>query len=97
MCAMGKSPRITPFLWFNSNAEEAADFYVSVFKNSRRLDVLRVPADTAVVPKGKALTASFELDGQKFTALARRSSSPRQCRLWCAANRRRKWMNIGRS
>jgi predicted 3-demethylubiquinone-9 3-methyltransferase (glyoxalase superfamily) len=69
MCAMGKSPRITPFLWFNSNAEEAADFYVSVFKNSRRLDVLRVPADSAVGPKGKALTASFELDGQKFTAL----------------------------
>ena len=41
-------------LWFDSNAEEAADFYVSVFKNSRRLDVLRVPADSAVGPKGKA-------------------------------------------
>jgi predicted 3-demethylubiquinone-9 3-methyltransferase (glyoxalase superfamily) len=69
MAAMEKNPRITPFLWFDSNAEEAADFYVSVFKNSRRLDVLRVPADSAAGPKGKVLTVTFELDGQKFTAL----------------------------
>ncbi len=54
-------PRITPFLWFDSNAEEAADFYLSVFKNSRRLGELRTD--------GKALTVSFELDGQRFTAL----------------------------
>jgi predicted 3-demethylubiquinone-9 3-methyltransferase (glyoxalase superfamily) len=59
------SPRITPFLWFDSNAEEAVDFYLSVFKNSRRLDVL----DDNRTPNGGILTIAFELDGQKFTAL----------------------------
>jgi predicted 3-demethylubiquinone-9 3-methyltransferase (glyoxalase superfamily) len=62
-------PRITPFLWFDKNAEEAVDFYLTVFKNSRKLDELRSPVDTAGVPKGTVLTISFELDGQKFTAL----------------------------
>jgi predicted 3-demethylubiquinone-9 3-methyltransferase (glyoxalase superfamily) len=61
-------PRITPFLWFDSNAEEAADFYVSIFPNSRRLGELRNPGD-APGPKGGALTVSFELDGVRFTAL----------------------------
>lgn len=61
-------PRVTPFLWFDSNAEEAVDFYVSIFKNSRRLDQLLNTGD-APGPKGKPLTISFELDGQKFTAL----------------------------
>jgi predicted 3-demethylubiquinone-9 3-methyltransferase (glyoxalase superfamily) len=69
MGALEKFARITPFLWFDANAEEAADFYVSVFNNSRRLDELRVPADSAAGPKGKVLTVTFELDGQKFTAL----------------------------
>jgi predicted 3-demethylubiquinone-9 3-methyltransferase (glyoxalase superfamily) len=68
MSALEKFPRISPFLWFDSNAEEAADFYVSVFKNSRRLDQLRNPDDSSG-PKGKVLTVAFELDGQKFTAL----------------------------
>lgn len=63
-----KFPRVTPFLWFDSNAEEAVDFYISVFKNSRRLDVLLNTGD-APGPKGKPLTISFELDGQRFTAL----------------------------
>jgi uncharacterized glyoxalase superfamily protein PhnB len=55
-------PRITPFLWFDSNAEEAVEFYLTVFQNSRRLDGVR--------PSGqKPLTIAFELDGQKFTAL----------------------------
>jgi predicted 3-demethylubiquinone-9 3-methyltransferase (glyoxalase superfamily) len=61
-------PRITPFLWFDSNAEEAADFYLTVFKNSRRLDVLR-NTDDSRAPNGSILTVAFELDGQKFTAL----------------------------
>lgn len=61
-------PRITPFLWFDSNAEEAVEFYLSVFKNSRRLDAVRNTED-APVPKGKVLTVAFELDGQRFTAL----------------------------
>lgn len=68
MSALENFPRITPFLWFDSNAEEAVDFYVSVFKNSRRLDGLRSPDDSAA-PKGSVLTVAFELDGQKFTAL----------------------------
>jgi predicted 3-demethylubiquinone-9 3-methyltransferase (glyoxalase superfamily) len=61
-------PRITPFLWFDSNAEEAVDFYLTVFKNSRRLDHLR-SIDDSQGAKGKVITISFELDGQKFTAL----------------------------
>jgi predicted 3-demethylubiquinone-9 3-methyltransferase (glyoxalase superfamily) len=68
MSALEKYPRITPFLWFDSNAEEAVDFYLTVFKNSRRLDELRNPLDLPV-PKGSILTIAFELDGQKFTAM----------------------------
>jgi predicted 3-demethylubiquinone-9 3-methyltransferase (glyoxalase superfamily) len=66
--AFENSPRITPFLWFDSNAEEAADFYIGIFKNSRRLHELRNTGD-APGPKGGILTLSFELDGQRFTAL----------------------------
>src|SRR5215475_16180057 len=68
MSALQDSPRISPFLWFDSNAEEAVDFYLTVFKNSRKLGDFRAP-DESVGPKGKALTVSFELDGQRFTAL----------------------------
>jgi predicted 3-demethylubiquinone-9 3-methyltransferase (glyoxalase superfamily) len=68
MSALQDSPRITPFLWFDKNAEEAVDFYLSVFKNSRRLGGLRSPDDSAA-PKGNVLTVAFELEGQKFTAL----------------------------
>lgn len=62
-------PRITPFLWFDSNAEEAVNFYLTVFKNSRKLEEARSSADTPSGPKGAVLTIAFELDGQKFTAL----------------------------
>lgn len=68
MSGLEKHSRITPFLWFDSNAEEAVDFYLSVFKNSRRLGELRNSGD-APGPKRGILTISFELDGQKFTAL----------------------------
>lgn len=68
MSALETHPRITPFLWFDSNAEEAVDFYLSIFKNSRRLDTL-IADDYRHMPKGKVLTIAFELDGQKFTAL----------------------------
>ena len=61
-------PRITPFLWFDSNAEEAVDFYLTVFKNSRRLSEVRNTGG-APGPEGGILTITFELDGQKFTAL----------------------------
>src|SRR6266436_8668058 len=62
MSGLEKSPRITPFLWFNANAEEAVNFYLSVFKDSRRLSEMRTG-------EGSILTIAFELDGQKFTAL----------------------------
>ena len=68
MSALADFPRITPFLWFDANAEEAVDFYLTVFKNSRRLSEMRNTGD-APGPKGGILTLSFELDGQKFTAL----------------------------
>lgn len=68
MSTLENSPRLTPFLWFDSNAEEAVDFYLTVFKNSRRLDELRT-ADGNSGPKSRILTIAFELDGQKFTAL----------------------------
>jgi predicted 3-demethylubiquinone-9 3-methyltransferase (glyoxalase superfamily) len=68
MATLQSAPRITPFLWFDSNAEEAANFYLSIFKNSRRLDEFR-SNDDSVAPKGTVLTLSFELDGQRFTAL----------------------------
>src|ERR1700751_1030273 len=68
MSAFESYPRITPFLWFDSNAEEAVDFYLSIFKNSRRLDTM-VATEDGAGPKGKILTIAFELDGQKFTAL----------------------------
>jgi predicted 3-demethylubiquinone-9 3-methyltransferase (glyoxalase superfamily) len=65
MSALENFPRITPFLWFDSNAEEAVAFYLSVFANSRRLDEVR----TADGPHGAILTIAFELDGQTFTAI----------------------------
>jgi predicted 3-demethylubiquinone-9 3-methyltransferase (glyoxalase superfamily) len=68
MSAFQNFPRITPFLWFDSNAEEAVEFYLGVFRNSRRLDELVTPVDSTV-PRGKVITISFELDGQKFTAI----------------------------
>jgi predicted 3-demethylubiquinone-9 3-methyltransferase (glyoxalase superfamily) len=60
--------KITPFLWFNDNAEEAMNFYVSLFKNSKVLSVNRLPEGTPG-PGGKVLTANFQLDGQEFIAL----------------------------
>jgi predicted 3-demethylubiquinone-9 3-methyltransferase (glyoxalase superfamily) len=68
MSAFENFPRITPFLWFDSNAEEAVDFYLTVFKNSRRLDEVR-NAGEGPGPKGSIVTLAFELDGLKFTAL----------------------------
>jgi predicted 3-demethylubiquinone-9 3-methyltransferase (glyoxalase superfamily) len=62
MSSLENFPRVTPFLWFDSNAEEAVELYLSIFKNSRRLGEMRMP-------DGKVLTIAFELDGQRFTAL----------------------------
>ena len=60
--------KITPFLWFDGNAEEAVNFYVSIFKNSKVLSVARYGA-AGPGPKGSVMTASFQLDGQEFVAL----------------------------
>jgi predicted 3-demethylubiquinone-9 3-methyltransferase (glyoxalase superfamily) len=64
--------KITPFLWFDSKAEEAAKFYVSIFKNSKIVSVMRydkTAANESGRPKGSVMTVAFKLDGQKFVAL----------------------------
>jgi len=60
--------KITPFLWFDNNCEEAMNFYVSVFKNSKVVSVTRY-GEGGPGPKGTVMTGTFELDGQKFMAL----------------------------
>ncbi len=61
-------PRITPFLWFDSNAEEAMNFYTSIFKNSKIGKTSRY-GDAGPGPKGTVMTATFQLEGQEFIAL----------------------------
>lgn len=64
--------RITPFLWFDDQAEQAAECYVSIFEHSRIHGVIRYDkagAQAAGRPEGSAMTVDFELDGQRFTAL----------------------------
>ena len=60
--------KITPFLWFDNQAEEAAKFYTSVFKNSKINHISRY-TDVGPGPKGTVMTVEFELDGKKFVAL----------------------------
>jgi predicted 3-demethylubiquinone-9 3-methyltransferase (glyoxalase superfamily) len=60
--------KITPFLWFNDKAEEAMNFYVSIFKNAKAVTVTRY-GDTGPGPKGTVMTAVFQLEGQQFIAL----------------------------
>jgi len=60
--------KITPFLWFNDNAEEAMSFYISIFKNSKILNVARY-GEAGPGPNGTVMTATFQLDGQEFVAL----------------------------
>jgi predicted 3-demethylubiquinone-9 3-methyltransferase (glyoxalase superfamily) len=60
--------KIRPFLWFDKEAEEAAEFYVSIFKNSRVLEVARY-GDAGPGPAGSAMTVAFVLDGEEFIAL----------------------------
>jgi predicted 3-demethylubiquinone-9 3-methyltransferase (glyoxalase superfamily) len=63
--------KITPFLWFDKEAEEAANLYVSVFPNSKITHVARYPSDApqVSVEAGKVMTVAFELDGRRFTAM----------------------------
>ena len=60
--------KITPFLWYDNQAEEAANFYVSIFKNSKVKNVARYP-EGSPGPVGSAMTVDFELEGQEFVGL----------------------------
>jgi predicted 3-demethylubiquinone-9 3-methyltransferase (glyoxalase superfamily) len=62
------SQKITPFLWFDGNAEEAAHYYVSIFKNSRITDIAHYTG-AEPGPKGTVMTIGFELDGQRFAGI----------------------------
>jgi len=65
---MAIKQRISPFLWFDTRAEEAANFYCSIFKNSKVGQVVKY-GDVGPGPKGQVMIVTFELDGQQFTAL----------------------------
>jgi predicted 3-demethylubiquinone-9 3-methyltransferase (glyoxalase superfamily) len=60
--------KITPFLWFDHQAEEAANYYVSLFKNSK-IENISYYVDGTPMPKGTVMSVSFQLDGQEFNAL----------------------------
>jgi predicted 3-demethylubiquinone-9 3-methyltransferase (glyoxalase superfamily) len=68
----GYMQKITPFLWFDNQAEEAVNFYVSIFKNSKIGGIARYgekAAEASGRPKGTVMTVTFQLDGQEFIAL----------------------------
>jgi predicted 3-demethylubiquinone-9 3-methyltransferase (glyoxalase superfamily) len=60
--------KITPFLWFDGNAEEAANFYISIFKNSKMGKISRY-GDGGPGPKGSVMSVTFQIEGQEFYAL----------------------------
>lgn len=67
-----RTQKITPFLWFDDNAEEAVNFYVSIFRNSRVVNVARygeAGAEVSGRPQGTVMTIAFQLEGQEFVAL----------------------------
>jgi predicted 3-demethylubiquinone-9 3-methyltransferase (glyoxalase superfamily) len=64
---MQPKSKVTPFLWFNNQAEEAAKFYVSIFANSRLVDVTHW-ADGSPQPKGTVMSAMFEIGGRQYIA-----------------------------
>jgi predicted 3-demethylubiquinone-9 3-methyltransferase (glyoxalase superfamily) len=69
---MSRFQRITPFLWFDNQAEAAAQLYTAIFPNSKIVTVVRYNKEAAAVsgqPEGSAMTVAFELDGQEFTAI----------------------------
>ena len=65
--------QITPFLWFDKEAEKAARFYVSVFKNSKILKITHY-GEAGPGPKGAVMTVEFQLNGQPFVAFERRAA-----------------------
>src|SRR5262249_8231994 len=71
----GTMQKITPFLWYENEAEEAATFYTSIFKDSRIVGVSRYGA-AGPMPEGTVLTVSFQLEGQPLVALNGGSKIP---------------------
>jgi predicted 3-demethylubiquinone-9 3-methyltransferase (glyoxalase superfamily) len=69
MSAVVSLPRISPFLWFEANAEDAVDFYLTVFTNARKTATLVREIDDPSGKAGTVLTVDFELEGLHFTAL----------------------------
>jgi predicted 3-demethylubiquinone-9 3-methyltransferase (glyoxalase superfamily) len=65
---MSSKQKITTYLWFDNNAEEAMNFYISIFKNSRIVEVTRY-GEAGPGPKGTVMCVTFELEGQQFIAL----------------------------
>ncbi len=65
---MSATQKITPFLWFDNNAEEAVNFYVSIFADAKILNLSRYPEEVPDLG-GKAMSIVFQLEGQKFMAL----------------------------
>ena len=65
---MKRMQKITTFLWFDDKAEEAANFYVSLFKNSK-IETISRYGDAGPGPKGTVMVVTFQLEGQQFTAL----------------------------
>lgn len=82
--------KITPFLWFDTQAEEAMNLYVSIFKNSKINNVSRGP-------DGKVFSISFNLNGQEFMGMnaGRIINSTKPSPSMSIARIRRKWMNTG--
>ena len=90
--------KITPYLWFDGQAEEAARFYTSIFKNSKITGVTRYP-EGSPAPAGSAMIVNFELEGLPFTAL---NGGPHYkfteaISFSSAARRRRRWTTSGTS
>jgi predicted 3-demethylubiquinone-9 3-methyltransferase (glyoxalase superfamily) len=63
-----RKQKITPFLWFNNQTEEAANYYISIFKDGKIASVSRY-GDAGPGPKGSVMTVAFEIVGQRFVAL----------------------------
>src|SRR5574341_2192952 len=68
VCFMSAKQKITPFLWFDGNAEEAVNFYTSIFKDGKIVHIERYPEHFEQM-RGKVLTAMFELNGQELMAI----------------------------
>ena len=91
--------KIRPFLWFNDNLEEAVNFYTSVFKNSKIIKINRLPP-TAPGPKGRVMTATFELEGLEFIGLnggPAHANFTEAISLSVDCKRKKKWTICGRN